>query len=258
MAIKHFRYFQFYILTNHKPLTIALAKKPDRSSPRQARHLDFISQFTNDIRHVSGACNTVADALSRLGVNAIHTWASVSVVDFGAMAAAQAKDPVVQTACTDSSLKLEQVPLSTPDGTTLLCDVSTGLQRPVVPEEFRRTIFDALYSLSHPGMRATQRLVTCHFVWPGVNKDVRQWSRACMQCQRANVHRYPSAPPGIFSTPDARFDHVHVDIVGPLHPSQGYTYLLTCVVTGLHAGQKLSLFRISLQKQWLRHSLPLG
>ncbi len=60
-------------------------------------------------------------------------------------------------------------------------------------------------------------------------QDVRQWSRACMQCQRAKVHRYPRAPPGTFSTPDARFDHVHVDIVGPLPPSQGYTYLLTCV-----------------------------
>ncbi len=143
------------------------------------------------------------------------------------MAAAQAEDPGVQTARTDSSLKLEQAPLSTPDGTTLLCDVSTGLQRPVVPEEFRRTIFDALHSLSHLGMRVTQRLVTRHFVWPGVNKDVRQWSRACVQCQRAKVHRYPRAPPGTFSTPDARFDHVHVDIVGPMPPS--YTYLLTCV-----------------------------
>ncbi len=66
-------------------------------------------------------------------------------------------------------------------------------------------------------------------MWPGVNKDVRQWSRACMQCQRAKVHRYPRAPPGTFSTSDARFNHVYVDIVGPLPPSQGYTYLLTCV-----------------------------
>ena len=40
LAIKHFRYFvdgrQFYILTDHKPLTYALASKPDRYSPRQS------------------------------------------------------------------------------------------------------------------------------------------------------------------------------------------------------------------------------
>ena len=32
-----------------------------------------------------------------------------------------------------------------------------------------------------------------------------------------------------FKPPDARFDVVHVDIVGPLPPSQGYKYLLMCV-----------------------------
>jgi len=33
-----------------------------------------------------------------------------------------------------------------------------------------------------------------------------------------------------FASPDARFDHVHVDLVGPLlSSSQGYRYLLTCV-----------------------------
>ena len=31
------------------------------------------------------------------------------------------------------------------------------------------------------------------------------------------------------STPDKRFDHIHVDIVGPLSPSHGQTYLLTCI-----------------------------
>ena len=36
-------------------------------------------------------------------------------------------------------------------------------------------------------------------------------------------------PLSTFSTPDARFDMVHIDLVGPLPPSKGYTYLLTCI-----------------------------
>ena len=32
-----------------------------------------------------------------------------------------------------------------------------------------------------------------------------------------------------FRTQDARFDFLHVDLVGPLPPSRGYSYLLTCV-----------------------------
>ena len=36
-------------------------------------------------------------------------------------------------------------------------------------------------------------------------------------------------PPGTFSTPDTRFDNIHIDIVGPLPPSKGYSYWLTCI-----------------------------
>nr|VZI24939.1 unnamed protein product [Spirometra erinaceieuropaei] len=32
-----------------------------------------------------------------------------------------------------------------------------------------------------------------------------------------------------FATPDARFSHVHIDLVGPLSPSNGSTYMLTCI-----------------------------
>ena len=38
----------------------------------------------------------------------------------------------------------------------LICDVSTGLPHPVVPEEFRRRVFDAIHNLSHAGTRATK------------------------------------------------------------------------------------------------------
>ena len=36
-------------------------------------------------------------------------------------------------------------------------------------------------------------------------------------------------PLGTFAIPDARFDNVHIDIVGPLPPSDGCTYILTCI-----------------------------
>ena len=45
----------------------------------------------------------------------------------------------------DTSLKLEHVPLALSDGIMLLCDVSTGMQRPVVLKDFRRPVFDTLH-----------------------------------------------------------------------------------------------------------------
>jgi hypothetical protein len=58
----------FTILTDHKPLTFAFHQKRDNCSLRQFNHLDFISQFTTDICHISGQDNIIADALSRVEI----------------------------------------------------------------------------------------------------------------------------------------------------------------------------------------------
>jgi cleavage and polyadenylation specificity factor subunit 1 len=89
-AVRHVRHMvearEFRIYTDHKPVTFAYNIKPTQlSSPRQCRHLDYISQFTTDIRHVAGADNVVADALSRIEeVN--------SPMDYQALAVAQQRD----------------------------------------------------------------------------------------------------------------------------------------------------------------------
>ena len=54
----------FTIYTNHDPITYAFKKKNQQCSSRQFQYLDFISQFTTDIRHISGEDSIVADALS--------------------------------------------------------------------------------------------------------------------------------------------------------------------------------------------------
>lgn len=226
LAIRHFRHFvegrSFHITTDHKPLTFAFSSKSRDHSPRQVRHLDFIGQFTTDIRFIKGAANLAADALSRIEVDAIQST-TLPGIDFKAMAAAQLQDTSNR-----GSLKLQGVAVPGTDS-TLLCDMSTGGPRPFVPLQFRRSVFDKLHNLSHPGIRATQRLIISRFVWPSINVDVRQWARTCLQCQRSKVHRHTVTPIASFKTPDQRFDHVHIDLVGPLPTQRGYTYVLTGV-----------------------------
>ncbi|MBM6549262.1 reverse transcriptase domain-containing protein [Streptococcus dysgalactiae] len=229
LGVRHFRHAlegrDFMVFTDHKPLVYALRSASDRYSPREIRHLDYVSQFTADIRHVSGANNPVADALSRVhSLNATHDTG----IDLNALAAAHRTDTKVEQLRTSSSLRLEPVALSTTDG-TIICDVSQGKPRPLVPLPFRRQVFLSLHNLSHPGVRASVKLITERFVWPKINSDIRHWARACLQCQRTKTHRHTKSPLGRFPDPVARFQHVHVDLVGPLPPSQGCVYILTCV-----------------------------
>ncbi|KAL1446239.1 hypothetical protein WDU94_012386 [Cyamophila willieti] len=57
---------KFTIYTDHRPLTYAFTKVKDNNSPRQIRHLTFISQFSTDIQYIRGESNSPADALSLL------------------------------------------------------------------------------------------------------------------------------------------------------------------------------------------------
>ena len=116
LAIKLFRYFlegrEFHIQTDHKFLIYALSSRLDGHSPRQIRHLDFISQFTSDLRCVPGSANTAADALSHSSANALHVGTSSPVVDFHELALAQTDDPKLAKLLAYSSLHFERVPLA--------------------------------------------------------------------------------------------------------------------------------------------------
>ena len=54
-------------------------------------------------------------------------------------------------------------------------------------------------------------------------------ARTCLQWQLTKGQQHTAAPLATFTTPDRRFDMVHIDIVGPLPSSQGYVYLLTSI-----------------------------
>ncbi|KAG8173798.1 hypothetical protein JTE90_018990 [Oedothorax gibbosus] len=59
--------------------------------------------------------------------------------------------------------------------------------------------------------------------------DCAAWARQCIPCQKSKITRHSKTPLVNFSDQSQRFDHVHIDLVGPLPPSQGNYYVLTLI-----------------------------
>jgi len=277
-AVKHFRFVlegrKFTLLTDHKPLTLAMHRVSPPASARQGRHLAFVSEFTTDLRHIAGKSNVVADALSRPSSVPPPVQATVqsstllkkpfdifsearttknnsqqqlqppatseddqpviaalpvatTPVDYTLMAHLQSTCPDVARMCDSTSLFIVERVVE--GDIKLLGDISTGCFRPLVPAELRLHVMESLHAVAHPGVRATVRLVSSKFCWPRLAAEVSQFARQCLFCQRGKVSTHVHLTPVTIPVPARRFEHVHVDLVGPLPSSGGSTYLFTVV-----------------------------
>jgi hypothetical protein len=207
--------------TDQKPLTTAINRASDPWTAWQCRQLAYVAEYTSDIRHIAGTSNVVADALSRppvppspspaaacvkapsgsqaaaqregksnpsssSAVASVVAHAPLGSVDYAVMAAAQGSCPEVQTVAASQALQVRRLWIH---GADVLCDVSTGVARPLVPAAFRSAVFAAIHGLAHPGIRATRRLVSSRFVWRGCAADVAGLCCDCQTCQRGKVTR---------------------------------------------------------------------
>uniref|UniRef100_A0A5S6Q436 RNA-directed DNA polymerase n=1 Tax=Trichuris muris TaxID=70415 RepID=A0A5S6Q436_TRIMR len=232
-AVRRFRYLlegrqNLQLCTDHKPLIHAFTSTTERSA-RVQRQLAFLSEFSTDIRHISGRENAVSDCLSRPSdLTVSHVRYDGTTSDFAELAKQQQNSPEIADLTTNQSLRIESRRVKGTD-VPLLVDMSTGQARPLVPHSLQRATFDRLHNLHHPGARATKRLVTDRFVWTGMSADIARWCRTCMRCQSSKIGRHQRTqlirPP----TPSNRFAALHVDVVGPLDYCRGYQYVFTII-----------------------------
>lgn len=230
LAIKHFRYAlegrNFEIWTDHKPITFAFTKKHDSSSPRQIRQLDFIGQFSTRILHVPGETNITADTLSR--INALQL--KEQNIDYQFIATEQKVCPELKEYLESSTTSLKIKPIRLPNSNlSVFCDFSTSSARPFIPKSCREAVITKIHNIAHTGVRSTLNSIRQRFVWPRMQKDVASYVKSCIVCQRSKVSRHTTAPLASYSLPSQRFEHINIDIVGPLPPSNGYRYCLTII-----------------------------
>ena len=165
-AIKHFGYFLesrvFVLRTDDKPIVTKFHCDSLAASPRQARFIDYIVQFTNRVEYISGNAD-VANALSRPNgspqINSILP--QVAAIDYLELAMQQRFDPEIEEMRNSNtfSLVLKEVPLAESD-VHILCNDSMRKLRPVIPASMQFYVFGYFHNLAHPGIRGSVRLLT--------------------------------------------------------------------------------------------------
>ena len=196
-AVRHFRHFlegrEFHVFTDHKPLTHAMTQSGNIFTPRVSRQLAFVSEFTKDIRHVPRQDNAVMDALSRCatppyGVHGHAPWA------------ARLRGPGDVTSRRRRVASTVRRADSTPVGTSRHPPTRwpnsgvTCLAAPRAHSSLSNTASPYFY-ITTPSIilaySASYRIINKRAVWPGMRRDSRDWTRACLACQAADTPAHP-------------------------------------------------------------------
>ena len=206
------------VFTAHKPIIASFRKRADHS-PRQSRQFSFLSEFIDDIIHISGDSNVVADCLSRHEVEEVSTdqpkfISAVTCDPFDLQSIAKAQTSEFKEEI-NNFYSHGTKSVQTPPKTRILCD-NNIIPRPVVPKDMRKRLFLNFHNMSHPNWKATNKLINAHFTWPNLAKDIKEWCKECLECQKNKVLRHTITPISPTEGFPSRIQHLHTDLVGPL------------------------------------------
>jgi hypothetical protein len=87
-----------------------------------------------------------------------------------------------------------------------------------------------LPAYSHPGISRTMALTECHYWWPHMRQEIRDYIGGCADCQRNKVNTQTKKAPltPIFPNPEAMpFKTVAMDFIVKLPLSNGFNSILT-------------------------------
>ncbi|XP_073793550.1 uncharacterized protein [Danio rerio] len=100
----------------------------------------------------------------------------------------------------------------------------------VVPKSKMSTILELAHThpmAGHLGAANTIQRIRDQFHWPGLNGEVKRYCQACPTCQKTAPQRPPPSPLIPLPIIEVPFDHIGLDLIGPLPKSaRGHKHIL--------------------------------
>jgi hypothetical protein len=237
----------FKIFTDHRTLEYFQSQKD--MSRRQMRWSMYLADFDYDITYIRGEDNTAADALSRMPDAPPNPM-------LAACALAYTRSPSTTRAVAAATLEI------TADE-SLLRDIIAGYENDDFAKQLKKDIKagsikgardennllyvgrrllipnvpqirELLYNLAHDtlghfGFDKSYEALRDSYYWPNMRRDLDlAYIPSCSPCQRNKSRTSkPTGPLHPLPVPDARFDAVALDFVGPLPEEGGKDTILT-------------------------------
>ena len=213
-ALKKWRHYlygkKFGIITDHQSLTF-IPSQPNLT-PRQARQVEFMSQFDYEILYRSGPQNIVADALSRR-IDHLATNITPSSDFFKSWESLYSQD---------SELKLPYALVQQHPDKALEFSILNGLLRRkgklCVPQGIARAAILQEHhnspSAGHPGMSKTLKAIKENYWWPSMCTEIEEYVRQCHTCQVNKAKK--TKPQGLLQPlpiPQRNWVHVACDFL---------------------------------------------
>jgi hypothetical protein len=223
-AIRKWRPFllgkPFRIYTDHRSLVHF--KTQPRLNQRQIRWMEEIAEYDCEILYKPGKENVVADALSRIHINALAPVTSRQILK-------EIYDGYKEQMYVDLFTAVERG-----GGTTTRYTIQDKLLyyrtdeyeswRLVLPNiPYRQKVIHENHNLAisgHPGFIQTYSKMARLYYWPGMSKDIRKHVQECNECQLTKPST--QSPAGILqplSIPNRPWKSLGMDFLGPLPKS---------------------------------------
>lgn len=270
---------EFDLVTDHKPLEVIYSPK-SKPSARIERWVLRLQPYKFRVVHVAGT-SMIADPLSRLlrsdetdnTSSGKETEEYVRFVTIEVTPRAMKTRDVEESSHHDEELTHVRKCIETGDWANPhcakylpvrdeLCAIGHIVMRGtkmVIPTELRQEVV-AIAHEGHVGMTGTKLRLRTKVWWPGLDKDVEKFVRACSGCQLV-ARQTPPEPILPTELPPGKWQDLAIDLLGPM-PTGEYILVVVDYYSRYYEAEittSVSTRRIIdlLEKMFAQHGLPL-